>query len=444
MKQMSELALLGGSKTIESIDPEMFKWPVITDDHRKAVMDVIDRGAMSGLDVTGEFEEAYAKDFEREYALLFNNGTAAIHAGFWGMGIGSGDEVICPSITYWASILQVYSLGATPVFADIDPETLCLDPVDFERCITERTKAVVVVHYAGHPADMDGIMEVAEKHNIKVMEDCSHSHACYYKGKQTGTFGDVAGFSLMSGKSFAIGEAGMLTTDDQEIYERAILFGQYARHGKIELEQVKKYAGLPSGGYKYRPHQCSSAFGLVQMKYYKEQFAEIEKAMTYFCDLIDELPGIRAHRPKDEGSSKGGWYFPLAHYCGEELGGLSVQQFVEAVVAEGGRCGAGCNKPLHTHVAFTEMDIYNQGKPTRIANLPEGMTVDQIQKPLAVSEIINSRIIGLPRFVRFDKELIDQHVAAFRKVVENHAELLPGDTMVAEEGGYSATYRDKK
>ncbi|MEN8255299.1 MAG: DegT/DnrJ/EryC1/StrS family aminotransferase [Verrucomicrobiota bacterium] len=441
---MNELALLGGSKTIEKVDPETFKWPVVTDDHRRAVLDVIDRGAMSGLDVTQEFEAAYAKDFGRDYALLFNNGTAAIQAGFWAVGVGNGDEVICPSITYWASVLQVYSLGATPVFADIDPETLCLDPADFERCITERTKAVVVVHYAGHPADMDAIMEIAKRHGIKVLEDCSHAHACHYKGRQVGTFGDVAGFSLMSGKSFAIGEAGMLTTDCQEIYEWAILFGQYARHGQIELEQVKKHAGLPCGGYKYRPHQCSSAFGLVQMKYYKQQFAEIDKAMTYFCDRIDQLPGIRAHRPKDEGSTKGGWYFPLAHYSGEELGGLSVQRFVEAVIAEGTLCNAGCNKPLHTHSVFTEMDIYNQGRPARIANLPEGMTVDQMQKPLAVSETVNNRIIGLPRFITFDKELIDRHVAAYGKVVENHAELLEGDKHVSEEGGYSATYRKRK
>ncbi|MEN8256209.1 MAG: DegT/DnrJ/EryC1/StrS family aminotransferase, partial [Verrucomicrobiota bacterium] len=162
---MSELALLGGSKTIEKELPaETFKWPVITGDHRKAVLDVIDRGAMSGRDVTDEFTAAYAKDFERKYALMCNNGTAAIHSGFWAMGVGCGDEVICPSITFWASVLQVYSLGATPVFADIDPETLCLDPTDFERCITERTKAVVVVHYAGHPADMDRIMEIADRH----------------------------------------------------------------------------------------------------------------------------------------------------------------------------------------------------------------------------------------------------------------------------------------
>ena len=442
---MSNLALLGGNKTIEKVDTEMFKWPVITEEHKKAVLDVIDQGKMSGFDVTNEFENGFARDFERKYALMCNNGTAAIHSGFWGMGIGSGDEVICPSITYWASVLQVYSLGATPVFTDIDPESLCLDPEDFRRCITERTKAVVVVHYAGHPADMDKIMEIANKHNIKVMEDCSHAHSCYYKGKQVGTFGDAAGYSLMSGKSFAIGEAGILLTDDQEIYEKAVLFGQYARHGQLQLEECKKYTGIPCGGYKYRPHQCSSAFGLVQLKYYKDQFAQINKAMTYFCDLIDELPGLRPHRPlKDSGSTKGGWYFPIAHYNSEKLGGLSVQRFVKAIVAEGAICGVGCNKPLHSHSVFVDMDIYNQGKPTRIANLPDGMTIERLQKPLTVSETINNRVIALPRFIYFNKELIEQYAGAYRKVAENYAELLEDDNHAVAQGGYSATYRNRK
>ena len=135
----------------------------------------------------------------------------------------------------------------------------------------------------------------------------------------------------------------------------------------------------------------------------------------------------------------------MAHYYNsQELGGLSVQRFTKAVLAEGATCGAGCNKPLHSHSIFTDMDIYNQGKPTRIANLPDSMTVEQLQKPLAVSETINDRIIGLPRFIYFDKKLIEQYAAAYRKVIENYAELLADDTHLVAEGGYSATYRERR
>jgi dTDP-4-amino-4,6-dideoxygalactose transaminase len=438
---MSSLACLGGNKAVNTANPDIFKWPVVTDDHRKAVLEVIDQGKGSGLDVTTEFENRFARDFERKYALMSNNGTSAIHGGFYGLGISEGDEVICPSITFWASILQIYSFRATPVFADIDAETLCLDPADFERCISPRTKAVVVVHYAGYPADMDAIMAIASRHKIKVLEDCSHAHHCYYQGRQVGTFGDAACYSLMSQKSFGVGEAGILLTNNQEIYERAILFGHYARHENLQLEEHIQHAGLPCGGHKYRPHQCSSAFGLVQLDYYKEQFAEIDEALNYFSDLVDELPGIRSHRPpKDSGSTKGGWYFPLAHYRPEQLGGLSNKRFAEAVIAEGANCQSGCNKPLHIHSVFNDMDIYDQGRPTRVANLPGTMTVEQIQKPLAVSETVNSRVIGLPAFKRFDKKYIEQCADAYRKVVENHTDLLDDNNSGAEQGGYSASF----
>lgn len=144
------------------------------------------------------------KMLDRRYALTSPNGTIAIKEAMFALGVGAGDEVIAPSVTYWASVLQAYNLGATPVFADINPDTLCIDPNDIERRITENTKLIVVTHYGAMPVDMDPIMLIAKKHNIKVLEDCSHAHGALYKGKEVGTFGDAAAFSLMSVKSIAI------------------------------------------------------------------------------------------------------------------------------------------------------------------------------------------------------------------------------------------------
>lgn len=346
---MSKLAILGGPAAVRADLGDTFAWPIVTPEHEEAVLQVLRRGAMSGLDVTMEFERAYAQELGMKHALAFNNGTSAIHGALFGLGVGVGDEVLCPSLTYWASVLQLYSLGATPVFADVDPETLCLDPADVARRVTPRTKAIIVVHYAGMMADMDAIMALAKQHKLKVFEDCSHAHFCLHKGKQAGTFGDASGFSLMSGKSFAIGEAGIMFTNDREILERAILFGHYERHGSLALESTKTFAGLPCGGYKHRIHQLSSAFGLVQLKHYRRQFAEIDQAMNQLCDLLDDLPGVKPIRPaKGSGSTKGGWYFPLSHYRPEQLGGLSVGRFVEALRAEGVKgVSPGCNKPLH-------------------------------------------------------------------------------------------------
>ncbi|HOL50531.1 MAG TPA: DegT/DnrJ/EryC1/StrS family aminotransferase, partial [bacterium] len=332
---MSKLAILGGQPEVKNTSDDIFMRN-ITKEMEDAVLKVLHEWKMSATDITREFERAFADWHGMKYGLGCNTGTSALHCAMFGAGIGVGDEIICQSTTYWASCLPVYSLGATVVFADIDPETLCINPDDIEHRITSRTKAIMVVHYAGMPADMDRIIPIAKKHNIKVIEDVSHAHGALYKGKMVGTFGDVSGYSLMSGKGFAIGEAGIMLTDDRDIYERAILFGHYERHPEIQNPELAKFAGLPWGGYKYRMHQMSSAIGLVQIRQFQKDMVEIDRAMNYFWDLLEGYPGIRAHRPpKNSGCTKGAWYASFGRYISEELEGLSISRFCEALRAEG-------------------------------------------------------------------------------------------------------------
>jgi len=430
----SELALFGGVRAVTSDPGDTFAWPIVTEEHERAVLEVLRSGRMSGLDVTRQFEKRYAEMLGRKYALAGPNGTAAILDAMYGLAIGPGDEVICPSITYWASIVQAYVLGAAPVFADVDPDTLCIEPQDFERRITPRTKAVVVVHYAGMPAEMDAIMAIASEHKIKVLEDCSHAHGALYRGKEVGTFGAAAAFSLMTGKSLPIGEGGILLTDDRRIYERALLYSHYARHDEITLAELKPFAGLPAGGFKHRMHQLSAAFGLVQLELFPAQIAEIDKAMNAFCDLLEGVPGIRPMRPEaSTRSTKGGWYYPHFKYIPEELGGLSLSRFSAAVRAEGSVCNPGCNKPLHGHPLFTKMDVYGHGRPTRIAHLNA--------QSLPVAERMMQRVFEVPWFKHDRRAIIEEHAAAYRKVVDNHAALLPDDRADDDDlGGYSSFF----
>ncbi len=441
-----KLALLGGDKAVTSERPDLFAWPIVTERHEQAVLDVMRSRQMSGIELTKQFEQKYAQAIGRKYGLAYHNGTAAILGAMYGLGIGLGDEVICPSITYWASVVQAYTLGATPVFADVDPETICIDPADIEHRITPRTKAIVVVHYAGMPAEMDAIMTIAGKHKLKVLEDASHAHGALYKGKEVGTFGEAAAFSLMTGKSLAVGEAGILFTDDREVYERAILFGHYIRHNEITLEDLKPFAGLPAGGSKHRMHQLSSAFGLVQLDLYPKQMAEIDKAMNHFCDLLENLPGIKPIRPaKGTNTTKGGWYYPHFRYNAEELGGLSLSRFSKAIQAEGSICNPGCNKPLHLHPLFTKQDVYGHGKPTRIAFLDKSATIEQYVRKLPVAESITQCVFEIPWFKHYEPEIIAEHVAAYKKVVENHEALLAGDTdKDTDTGGYSSFFSSRK
>jgi len=445
MSNQPQLALFGGTAAVQSEHPEMFKWPIITEEDEAAALDVLRSGNMSGIDITKRFEKEFAAWMQTDYALGFNTGTASIHTAMFACKIGVGDEIICPSLTYWATLLQVYSLGGTPVFAEVDAESLCLDPDDIEHRITERTKAIIVVHYVGYPADMDRIMAIARKHNLKVIEDVSHAQASRYKGRLLGTIGDVGAMSLMSGKAFAIGEAGILVTNDREIYERAIAFSHYERYNsEIVTENLRPFTGLPLGGYKYRMHQLSSAVGRVQLKYYEQRIEEIGRAMNYFWDQLEGTPGIRAHRPApDSGLSMGGFYNPLGIYKSEELGGLSITRFCEAVRAEGvTECTPGCNLPLHLHPLFHDADIYGHGKPTRIAHSERDMR--EAVGSLPVTEQVTARVFVVPWFKHMEQHVLDQYVQAFRKVAAGYKELLSGDPGNPERIGNWNLTRQKK
>ena len=423
-----KLAILGGNKTIDRGNDQIFKWPIFSKEHEQAVLQVMREENISGINITKKFEDQYAKILGRKYALTSPNGTTSIKEAMYALGVGVGDEVISPSSTYWASILQVYNLGATPVFAEIDPDTMCLDPNDIEHRLTENTKLIVVTHLGAMPAEMDAIMSIAEKHNIKVLEDCSHAHGALYKGKEVGTFGHAAAFSLMSVKSFAIGEGGIFFTDDRDVYERALLYGHYLRHAEIKSPKYKRYTQIPCGAHKNRLNQITSAIGLVQLKHYPAQMAEIDRAMTYFCDQLEDLPGIKPIRPeKGSGSTKGGWYYPLFKYNSAELGGLSLTRFAQAINMEGSFCGAGTVAPLHLHPIFTEMDIYGHGKPTRIAHYKGSNPEALLHQSLPISENISRYVFDVPWFKHFWKDEIDKHVQAYKKVIDNYYELLADD-----------------
>ena len=424
----SPLALFGGPKAIQSEPGDLFTWPIVTEEDEQAVLEVLRRGAMSDTDVTIQFEQEFAAWQGTRFALGYCNGTASLQGALFGCGVGIGDEVICPSLTYWASAVPAMTLGASVVFAEVDPNTLCLDPRDIEHRITERTRAIMVVHYMGHPADMDSILAVARRHKIKVIEDVSHAQGGLYKGRKLGTFGDVSAMSLMSAKSFAIGEAGILVTDDRDMYERAVAFGHYERYGdSISGETLAPYRGLPMGGAKHRMHQLSSAMGRVQLKYYDQRCAEIRRAMNRFWDLLEGVPGLRAHRvPADSDSTMAGWYAPHGLYRPEELGGLSVARFCEAVRAEGfPGCTPGVNSCLHLHPLFHTADVYGHDRPTNLAFANRDLR--QPAGSLPVSEGIGARTYGIPWFKHDRPAIIEEYALAFRKAAENHRALLDGD-----------------
>ena len=412
------LAIDGGCATVQGSHAELFHWPIVTADDEAAVLAVLRSGKMSGIEITKQFESEFAAWHGARFALAHCNGTASLHAAMWACGVGRGDEIIGPSMTYWASVLPALNLGANVVFADVDPNSLTIDPQDIARRITPRTKAIVAVHYCGHPCDMDPIMALAREHGIKVIEDNSHAQGARYKGRLTGTLGDIAGISLMSGKSLACGEGGMLLTSDPELYERAVAFGHYERTGgpsrytnsesALTADALKKFAGVPLGGFKYRINQLSSALGRGQLKHYAARIHEIQRAMNRFWKLLEGTPGIRPHRIALPDSDMGGWYNPLGLYAAEELCGTPVEKFCAAVRAEGVESNPGANLPLHAHPVFHTADIYGDGRPT---NQPAARC-----GALPVTEAVQRRCFTVPWFKHDRPEIISQYAAAFKKV----------------------------
>jgi dTDP-4-amino-4,6-dideoxygalactose transaminase len=269
---------------------------------------------------------------------------------------------------------------------------------------------------------MDPIMAIARKHGIKVIEDVSHAQGGLYKGRKLGTIGDCGAMSLMTGKSFAIGEGGMFVTNDKELYRRVVRWGQYERIKRnFSAQEIVRTNNLPFGGVKNRINQCSAAIGIEQLKKYDAECAVIEKAMRYYHDGIKDVKGIRMIYPEWENSNKAGWYYSRANYMPEAFGGVNVKTFCKALNAELSlsRYDGGCNFPLHTSSIFDDEDIFGNGNPTAKRYLPAGVTPKSLTGRLPVAESILPRVIGDPSFKLFQKEKIDRYIEAVHKVAAN-------------------------
>jgi len=448
---MSKLALLGGEPVWRPSQSEiegMFHWPIVNDEMREAQLQVLESGNMSGTDISHRFEEEFARWQGRKYALAHNNGTNALTAAMYALGVKAGDEVVCPSITYWASCCGALQLGASVVFCDIEEKTLQMSPESLEQHITPRTRLVVVVHYMACPADMDAILAIARRHGLKVLEDVSHAQGGHYKGQMLGTFGDAAAMSLMSCKSFAIGEGGMLVTDDVEVYRRAVRWGHYDRIGTVySPDEYCNTNILPFGGLKNRMHQTSAAIGLAQLKKYDREIAEIDRAMKYYWQGLADVKGLEMIYPAEPGSDKSGWYCSRCHYDSDAFGGVSNTTFAKALNAEVGHSAwsSGCNFPLHLSSLFFETDVYGYGRPTaqffRPADAPSPR---DLTGTLSVAESINQRLLGDPWFKHLDKPMLDHYIEAVHKVAANYPDLLEHNQEASREGGVALSRRKTK
>ncbi|HET6481049.1 MAG TPA: DegT/DnrJ/EryC1/StrS family aminotransferase [Actinoplanes sp.] len=351
---MTRLAILGGTPALKPAERPL--WPVITEADIGAVVALLRRGEITYTATGGEvraLEDAYRRRLGAAYAIAVNSGTSALHSAFFGLDLRPGDEVICPAYTFLASAMPIFACNGVPVLADVDPDTGMLDPDGLAAHITPRTKAVVVAHLMGYPADVKRITAIAREHGLTVVEDCAQSHGAECSGRPVGRHGDVAAFSLQAKKHVTAGEGGVLITDDRRIYERAVMLGHGIDLGAqaVTSEEYSAY-GRTGFGLNYRIHPVGAALANGALARLDTVLEGREKNYNQLGGYLNGIPGITAPvwQPHVDRVAHYVSYQPL--YQAEELGGLPVEVFTAAVAAEGVPLTRPTSPPLHREAAF--------------------------------------------------------------------------------------------
>lgn len=322
---MAKLAIKGG-KPIRT--KPFHGWPIYGEEEEKALLEVLRSGLWGiGGKKNEEFAEKFAEYQGARYGVTCANGTVAIEISLRALDIGFGDEVIIPAYTFMATAQAVLYVNAFPKFVDIDPETYTIDPKEIEKAITTKTKAIIPVHVGGAPANMDEIMEIAEKHGLYVIEDAAQAHGARWGDKGVGTIGDFGIFSFQSSKNITAGEGGIILTNDKELAEKA---WSYMNCGRVRKGKWYEHHIL---GANYRMTEFQAALLLAQLKRADKLFKIREENARYLDKRLSEIEGINPlkYPPK----ARSAYHIYIFRYDKDKFRNLSREKFIEALRAEG-------------------------------------------------------------------------------------------------------------
>ncbi|RMI45569.1 DegT/DnrJ/EryC1/StrS family aminotransferase [Streptomyces triticirhizae] len=414
----SPLALFGGPSVIDAPRPH-FVWPPIENRDVEAVtgqlISAVSIPERSG--VVADLEDSLASFFGVRHVVTTCTGTAALHSMYAAAGIGPGDEVIVPALTFHATATPLFHLGARPVLADVD-EHGQLDLADAIRRITARTKAVVAVHLWGVPENMDALTAFSTRHNLMLLEDGSHAHGATWRGQRVGTFGRAAAFSLNGPKPLSAGEGGFVATDDTELYYRVLLHGQYNKRCRREIpadHDLAPYA-ITGMGLKLRVHPLAAALANAQLPRLVGYLAGRETVAARMRRALHGVPGIEV--PRLPSQARPAWYALPLRYRPNQLAGLPVGRFLEAVHAEGASeiDLPGSTRALGDHPLFHTPGALLPG----YADYP-GPGADSF----TTARRLHGSTVKLPVWHRDrDVPLADAYTTAIIKVAEHHRELV--------------------
>ena len=388
------LAVNGGKPVRDTLLP--YGHQSVDEDDIQAVVETLRSDWITTGPKVAEFEEALADRVGSRYAVSFSSGTAALHGAAFAAGLGPGDEAITTPMTFCATANCILYRGANPVFADISPDTMNIDPEEIARRITSKTRAILPVDYAGHPADPDAIMELAESNGLLVIEDACHALGAEYRGKRVGSISHMTVFSFHPVKHITTGEGGMVTTDDPELARRLRLFRNHGIDSDARQRQAKGqwYYEMIDLGYNYRLTDIGSALGLSQLKKLDKNLSRRREIASRYRAEFEDMPGVIL--PTERPYASSAWHLYPIRLDLKSLDGTRSEVFA-ALRAE----NIGVNVhylPVHLHPYYRNRFGYRSGEyPVAetayesLISLPmfHGMTDQDVQDVIkAVSKVL--------------------------------------------------------
>lgn len=407
---MARLALKGGNQVRDKPFP---KWPVFDKRELDALKRVLESGVWGagGQDVK-QFEERFATYQDAKYGVAVTSGTTAIEIALRACGIGCGDEVITTPYTFMATATSILYVNAIPIFVDIEPDTYNIDPEKIEKAITEKTKAILPVHIGGRPANMSEIMRIAEKYDLRVIEDACQAWGAEWMGRRVGGFGDFGCFSFYLSKNITSGEGGVIITKDHELYVKA-----WSLHNCGRLPEKAWYEHyLP--GTNYRMTAFQAAILLAQLERFDEHTRKRAENAEYLNSKLSKIDGLKPLK-KDDRITRHAWHLYIFRYDPEAFAGLSKADFANAMRAEGIPVSVGYSKPVYKEPYLD----YFKKCPLSCPNY--GIAIDYSEVGLPEAEkACYIEGLWLPQNVLLSsKEDMDDIMAAIEKIKANIEEL---------------------
>lgn len=408
---MARLAIHGGEPACRVDWP---RWPIWGDEERQALNSVLESGEWWYGQKVEEFEARFAAFQGARFGVTASSGTTALEAALLALGVGAGDEVIVPPYTFVATASAVLRVNAIPIFADIEPDTLCLDPADVASKITPHTRAIIPVHLAGYVADMDRLASLAHTHNLAILEDACHAWGSAWKGKGAGTLGRCGAFSFQASKNISSAEGGIIVTDEEEL---AKICRSYTHCGRMPGKAWYEHY-LP--GSNLRLTEFQAAILLAQLKRLEAQTLRRQENATILDAALTHIPGIRTLRPDVRMTRRSYHFYPFR--LDLERLGLSRERFVQALSAEGVPVSVGYTRPLYHNPLFTRFAEGPEGCP--ISCPYYGQKIDYTRVSCPVCEQVCQDTCWLPHTLLLaEPEAMERVVAAVAKVVEHADEL---------------------